>query len=170
MFMKYRIRVLLILSALAAMVSSCMSVEIPKDLDLSLEPRTVPVQDITFSFDSGGELINSSEKIIEVFLAEHLSEITGMVVTKYGITLDEEEFFTTYKKSPQDAFKPSDHYMKQWFSWTSKGLADFRSKITIYDSAGILYAAVDINKGGSREFPAYSASLPIDFKLEEEAP
>jgi hypothetical protein len=153
------------------MFSSCKSVEIPKDLDLNLEPHTVPVQDITFSFDTGGELKNSSKEIIETFLAEHLSEINSIVLTKYNIVLDEEEFFKAYTSSPSlDIFKPGDHYMKEWFSWVSKGLADFRSKITIYDSAGTLYAAVDVYKGGSREFPESSVNLPIEFKIEETAP
>jgi hypothetical protein len=146
--------------------SSCTTAQIPKDFDLELVPHIVSVQDITFSFDTNGEIINFSEEAIEAFLIGNLSEINDMVLDAYDIVLDEEEFLNMHKKYPlMTVFKPTDHYMRKWYSWISEDIADFRSKITIYDSLGSVRVAVDIHKGGSREFPEYFISLPIEFNL-----
>jgi hypothetical protein len=146
--------------------SSCTTAQIPKDLEFKLIPHIVAVQDITFSFDTNGEVINFSEEFIEAFLIENLSKIKDMVLYSHDIVLDEEEFLSLYKKNPlSTVFKPTDRYMRKLYSWISEDVADFRSKITIYDSLGNVRVAVDIYKGGSREFPEDFISLPIEFNL-----
>jgi hypothetical protein len=149
------------------MILSCKTVaQISKELDLRSVPQIVPVQNITFNFDSDGEIINSADKFIEVFLQEHFKKISNSILTEYNIVLDEKEFLSSYEESQAlNIFEQSDHYLRKWYSWGSKKIEDFRAVITIYDSSGNINVNVEICRGGTREFPEYLIGLPIEINI-----
>jgi hypothetical protein len=152
------------------MLSSCATkASLSKDFDLNLVPQNVSVQDITFSFDIDGVIIKSADTFIETFLAQYLTNISNYISVEYNIILDEGEFLNIYKESQiSTIFKPSDHYMRKWYSWNSKNIDEVRAKINIYDSLENINVSVDIYKGGSREYPEYLITLPVKFNFIEE--
>jgi hypothetical protein len=152
------------------MISSCKTTaSLAKDLDLNLVPQKVSVQDITFSFDIDGEIIKLADTFIESFLRQYLESISNYISAQHNIILDEAEFLSICKEYQLSTiFKPSDHYMRKWYSWTSKKMDDLRVKITIYDSLEDVNVSVDIYKGGSREYPEYLISLPVKLNFIEE--
>jgi hypothetical protein len=105
---------------------------------------------------------------MESFLTQYLKSISNYISTEYNIILDEEEFLSVYKESQVSTiFKPSDHYMRKWYSWTAKKIDDVRAKINIYDSLENVNVSVDVYKGGSREYPEYLITLPVKLSFIE---
>jgi hypothetical protein len=149
---------------LIIVVLSCETLKIPENLDIEAIPQKVSVQEIRFSFDIEGKIINSAEQIIEEYCKKYLSEINNIVLSEYNIILDEEDFTNEYEKNKLSTiFEESDHYMKKRYSWHSRNVDEFRAIIIFYDSLEEMHATVDIHKGGSREFPEYYKSLPLNI-------